>query len=90
MCDINDFAAGFATLLNPSGVVSFEFPHLLNMVQLNQFDTAYHEHFSYLSLHAVQSILHKQGLQIFNVEHYDARRQPACSGRNMLMAAYIR
>lgn len=66
--DINDFAAGFATLLKPSGVVSFEFPHLLNMVQLNQFDTAYHEHFSYLSLHAVQSILHKQGLQIFNVE----------------------
>ncbi|WP_339938527.1 class I SAM-dependent methyltransferase [Undibacterium luofuense] len=67
--DINDFAAGFATLLKPTGAVSFEFPHLLNMVQLNQFDTAYHEHFSYLSLHAVQSILQQQGLQIFNVEH---------------------
>lgn len=46
--DINDFVAGFALLLKPAGVASFEFPHLLNMVQQNQFDTAYHEHYSYL------------------------------------------
>ncbi|MFZ6744148.1 methyltransferase domain-containing protein [Undibacterium sp. JH2W] len=68
--DINDFVAGFAALLKPQGVASFEFPHLLNMVQENQFDTAYHEHYSYLSLHAVQAIFEKNGLQVFDVQEW--------------------
>jgi len=66
--DINDFVAGFALLLKPEGVATFEFPHLLRMVQENQFDTAYHEHYSYLSLTAVQRIFAANGLQVFDVE----------------------
>jgi SAM-dependent methyltransferase len=52
--DINDFVEGFAVLLNTEGVVTIEFPHLLRLMQETQFDTIYHEHFSYLSLHVVQ------------------------------------
>lgn len=66
--DINDFVTGFARLLKPQGVVTFEFPHLLRMVQENQFDTAYHEHYSYLSLTAVQGICTANGMTVFNVE----------------------
>jgi SAM-dependent methyltransferase len=66
--DINDFVSGFARLLKPEGVATFEFPHLLNMVRENQFDTAYHEHYSYLSLIAVERILAANGLKLFNVE----------------------
>jgi SAM-dependent methyltransferase len=66
--DINDFAAGFVHLLKPNGVATFEFPHLLNLVEKNQFDTIYHEHFSYLSLIAVNTILEANGLSIFDVE----------------------
>jgi ubiquinone/menaquinone biosynthesis C-methylase UbiE len=66
--DINDFVAGFARLLTPTGVATFEFPHLLTMVQENQFDTVYHEHYSYLSLGTVQRIFQKNGLQVFDVE----------------------
>ncbi len=66
--DINDFAAGFAVLLKPDGVATFEFPHLLNLVRELQFDTIYHEHFSYLSLTAVRRILAGAGLAVFDVE----------------------
>jgi len=66
--DINDFVAGFTTLLKPGGVATFEFPHLMQMVQGLQFDTAYHEHYSYLSLTAVQRIFAANGLTIFDVE----------------------
>jgi len=66
--DINDFVAGFATLLKPSGVATFEFPHLLQLVEQSQFDTIYHEHFSYLSLTAVQRIFATNGLAVFDVE----------------------
>jgi SAM-dependent methyltransferase len=66
--DINDFVAGFAQLLKPSGVATFEFPHLLRMVQHSQFDTAYHEHYSYLSLTAVQRIFAANGLAVFDVQ----------------------
>jgi len=66
--DINDFVGGFAKLLKPQGVATFEFPHLLNMVALNQFDTAYHEHYSYLSLTAVHRIFAANGLSLFDVE----------------------
>ena len=65
--DINDFVAGFATLLKPEGVATFEFPHLMQMVEHNQFDTAYHEHYSYLSLTAVQRIFKSNGLTVFDV-----------------------
>ena len=66
--DINDFVAGFARLLKPQGVATFEFPHLLRMVQGCQFDTAYHEHYSYLSLTAVQRIFAANGLVVVDVE----------------------
>jgi len=66
--DINDFVAGFACLLKPEGVATFEFPHLLKMVQQAQFDTAYHEHYSYLSLTTVSRIFESNGLKVFDVE----------------------
>lgn len=66
--DINDFVAGFTILLKPHGVATFEFPHLLKLVDDNQFDTIYHEHFSYLSLTAVKRIFSVNGLEIFDVE----------------------
>lgn len=66
--DLNDFVSGFALLLKPDGIATFEFPHLLNMVQSNQFDTAYHEHFSYLSLTAVKHLFDRHGLHLFDVE----------------------
>jgi 2-polyprenyl-3-methyl-5-hydroxy-6-metoxy-1,4-benzoquinol methylase len=66
--DINDFVAGLKIALNPGGVITMEFPHLLQLVENNQFDTIYHEHFSYLSLHSVQQIFAAQGLDIFDVE----------------------
>lgn len=67
--DINDFAAGFQILLRPDGVATFEFPHIVEMVRNNQFDTAYHEHYSYLSLTSVSRIFASNGLTIFDVEH---------------------
>ncbi len=66
--DINDFARGLAAVLKEDGVVTLEFPHLLNLIRLCQFDTVYHEHFSYLSLAVVQRIFAKAGLRIFDVE----------------------
>jgi hypothetical protein len=66
--DINDFVAGFAHLLAPEGVATFEFPHLMNMVTERQFDTAYHEHYSYLSLTSVRRIFEANGLKVFDVE----------------------
>ena len=66
--DINDFVAGFTHLLKPNGVATFEFPHLMQMVKYTQFDTIYHEHFSYLSLTAVNQIFDHNGLQVFDVQ----------------------
>lgn len=66
--DINDFVGGFAALLKPAGVSTFEFPHLFRMVSENQFDTIYHEHYSYLSLIAVNRIFEQNGLSVFDVE----------------------
>ncbi|OJW46332.1 MAG: SAM-dependent methyltransferase [Thiobacillus sp. 65-1059] len=68
--DINDFVAGFTVLLKPQGVATFEFPHLLKLVAENQFDTIYHEHFSYLSLTAVERIFSANGLSVFDVEEH--------------------
>ena len=66
--DINDFSAGLKAALAPTGVVSLEFPHLLRLIEQAQFDTIYHEHFSYLSLWTAQLVLEKAGLKIFDVE----------------------
>lgn len=66
--DINDFVKGMKILLKPKGVITMEFPHLLRLIQGNQFDTIYHEHFSYLSLIAVEKIFDTHGLTIFDVE----------------------
>ncbi|MEY8253028.1 MAG: class I SAM-dependent methyltransferase, partial [Colwellia sp.] len=66
--DINDFTLGIKTLLKPEGVVTLEFPHLSKLLEFNQFDTVYHEHFSYLSLATVNQIFNESGLRIFKVE----------------------
>jgi len=66
--DINDFVAGIALLLKPGGLVTLEFPHLVRLVEGNQFDTIYHEHFSYLSFVTVERVLSRHGLQVFDVE----------------------
>lgn len=66
--NINDFVAGFTEILKPNGVATFEFPHLLQLVEKAQFDTIYHEHFSYLSLTAVSRIFDMNGLTVFDVE----------------------
>ena len=66
--DINDFVAGFAHLLTQQGVATFEFPHLAELVAYGQFDTIYHEHYSYLSLTAVKRIFAANGLTVFDVE----------------------
>jgi 2-polyprenyl-3-methyl-5-hydroxy-6-metoxy-1,4-benzoquinol methylase len=66
--DINDFVAGLAIALKPEGAITMEFPHLLRLVDGVQFDTIYHEHFSYLSLTAVQRIFAAHGLVVFDVE----------------------
>jgi len=66
--DINDFTAGLKTALKPHGTITLEFPHLSNLIRLNQFDTVYHEHYSYLSLHAVRRIFESVGLKVIDVE----------------------
>ncbi len=66
--DINDFTAGLKTLLKKDGTITLEFPHLLQLIQHRQFDTVYHEHFSYLSLNTVCQIFDKEGLRVFDVE----------------------
>ena len=69
--DINDFVKGFALLLKPQGVATFEFPHLMQLIGQKQFDTIYHEHFSYLSFRTVHRIFRANGLSIFDVEELD-------------------
>jgi SAM-dependent methyltransferase len=66
--DLNDFVAGMKTLLSPTGVLTIEFPHVMRLLEENQFDTIYHEHFSYFSLHTVSTILSDHGLEVFDVD----------------------
>ncbi len=66
--DLNDFVAGLPILLKPGGVVTMEFPHLLNLIRHNQFDTIYHEHYSYLSLLAVERVFAAHGMVLFDVQ----------------------
>ena len=67
--DINDFVGGMPLVLQPEGVVTLEFPHLLRMIEGVQFDTIYHEHYSYLSLTALLPVFSRAGLRCFDVEH---------------------
>jgi len=66
--DINDFVYGLKLALKEKGTITMEFPHLLNIINENQFDTIYHEHFSYLSFYTVQKIFEAQGLKLYDVE----------------------
>lgn len=80
--DIDDFVRGIAIMLKPDGVFTVEFPHLLNLIREVQFDTIYHEHFTYLSLLAVKRIFEERGLAIFDVE-----KQPTHGGSLRVFAA---
>jgi 2-polyprenyl-3-methyl-5-hydroxy-6-metoxy-1,4-benzoquinol methylase len=66
--DINDFVAGMKIILKPAGVITMEFPHLMQLIENNQFDTIYHEHFSYLSFHTAKKIFEAQSLEVFDVD----------------------
>ncbi|HEX3073723.1 MAG TPA: class I SAM-dependent methyltransferase [Ignavibacteriales bacterium] len=66
--NINDFVSGMKILLKPQGTITMEFPHLMRLMEQNQFDTIYHEHFSYLSLIAVEKVFAYHGLELFDVE----------------------
>ena len=66
--DINDFTRGLKAALKPGGTITLEFPHLMRLIENTQFDTVYHEHFSYLSLYTVQRIFKAAGLHVWNVE----------------------
>lgn len=66
--DLNDFVAGMAIVLKPEGTLTMEFPHLLRLVAGVQFDTIYHEHFSYFSLHTVEKVFARHGIELFDVE----------------------
>jgi SAM-dependent methyltransferase len=80
--DVNDFVAGLQVLLKPKGVLTLEFPHLLRLMERNEFDTIYHEHFSYFSLLTTVRILEAHGLKVFDVEelttHGGSLRVYAC------------
>ena len=66
--DLNDFVAGMKIVLAPTGVLTMEFPHVMRLIEENQFDTIYHEHFGYFSLHTTQAIFRHHGLELFDVE----------------------
>ena len=80
--DLNDFVEGLKVILKPEGVLTLEFPHLLKLIQLNEFDTIYHEHFSYFSLLTTIKIMKAHGLKVFDVEelrsHGGSLRVYAC------------
>ena len=84
--DINDFVGGMKILLDVNGVITMEFPHLLRLMQYNQFDTIYHEHFSYLSLTTVSRVFSANGLRVFDVDelstHGGSIRIYACHDNN--------
>ena len=66
--DLNEFVAAMNILLAPTGTLTIEFGHLLSLIEKKQFDTIYHEHFSYLSLHTARRVLNHHGLEVFDVE----------------------
>ena len=85
---------GFSVLLKPQGVATFEFPHLVNLVEKSQFDTIYHEHFSYLSFYSVKTIFENVGLEMFDVEelstHGGSLRIYAKPEINTLSVSFLR
>lgn len=83
--DINDFVEGMKRILKPNGVITMEFPHLLKLMNENQFDTIYHEHFSYLSFITVKQIFESHGLQIFDVQEL-----PTHGGSLRIFAKHIK
>lgn len=87
--DINDFTAGIKELLSPDGTVTLEFPHLVELIQNNQFDTIYHEHYSYLSLFSASQIFNKAGLKIYKVDklqtHGGSLRIYGCHKENNML-----
>jgi SAM-dependent methyltransferase len=80
--DLNDFVEGLKIILKPEGVLTLEFPHLLKLIELNEFDTIYHEHFSYFSVLTTVRLMQAHGLRVFNVEelksHGGSLRVYAC------------
>ena len=81
------FRGGIKILLKPGGVLTMEFPHLLDLIRENQFDTIYHEHFSYFSFLTAERIFGRHGITLFDVEDADPRRlaanlRPSRRGRN--------
>src|SRR5208283_5035276 len=84
--NLNDFVEGLKILLKPSGVLTLEFPHLLRLIEWNEFDTIYHEHFSYFSLLTTVRILEAHGMKVFDVEelstHGGSLRVYACRVEN--------
>jgi SAM-dependent methyltransferase len=94
--DMNDFVAGVTALLKPDGVVTMEFPHLLQLIEETEFDTIYHEHFSYFSFLTVRQVFRRQGLTLFDVEElpthggslriYGARARPETKRPEELLA----
>ena len=84
--DLNDFVEGLKILLKPLGILTLEFPHLLQLIRRNEFDTIYHEHFSYFSMIAAKRILEAHGLKVFDVEelptHGGSLRLYACRTEN--------
>lgn len=90
--DLDDFVSGFTKVLAPEGVVTFEFPWLLNLIEQNQFDTIYHEHYSYLSLMAVQRLLARNLMRVFDVEriptHGGSLRVFACHANSVRHKQY--
>jgi len=84
--DINNLLEGFKIMLKPKGVISFEFPHLLQLIEHVEFDTVYHEHFSYISIYALELAMHRHGLRIYSVEeiptHGGSVRVLCCHAEN--------
>ena len=66
--NLNDFIEGLRIILKPNGIITLEFPYILQLIHYNQFDTIYHEHYSYFSLHSVLYLLNRHDLDIFDVE----------------------
>jgi SAM-dependent methyltransferase len=89
--DINDFTMGLKTLLKPGGTITLEFPHLMRLIEHTQFDTIYHEHFSYLSLYTVMNIFQKSSLRVFDVEelptHGGSLRVYGCHAEDLRQTA---
>lgn len=85
--DLNDFVRGLKTLLRPTGLITMEFPHLLQLMQYNQFDTIYHEHFSYFSFLAVEQVFARHEMRLFDVEelptHGGSLRIYACHDQDI-------